>query len=169
LAVFLLSKDSEVANEKTDYWRAYTASLLFQHPDTQKKIGSSAEFVSQDLLDNVLVKLQSGEVKLHPESFGHLVKIFESAIILAAELKCQRACYEIESGIVPGVRYDKSRMRDVGGEADDEDDESSWIVTCVLSKGWIKRPFHGSSDGPVRICKARVLVTNHPELGDTEL
>jgi hypothetical protein len=49
-------------------------------------------------------------------------------------------------------------MEDIDGNADDEDGGQSFYVACVLSKGWVKRPYRGSKETQDRICKARVLV-----------
>jgi hypothetical protein len=77
------------------------------------------------------------------------------AQILASELKCQRGVYEMDCNIQAGDPYDDLRMEDATCA---EDVGEGAIVSVVLSKGWVKRPFRGAQNVGEIICKARVLV-----------
>jgi hypothetical protein len=72
-------------------------------------------------------------------------------------MKCQRGFFDIEDDVCAGVPFDERKMEEMGGIAYEEDG-GEYVVTCVLSKGWVKRPYRGSSEELGRICKARVLV-----------
>ena len=77
------------------------------------------------------------------------------AVLLAAELRCQRGAYEIEDNIKLGDPYDETRMDDVGFTVEACEKP---VVLCILSKGWVRRPFAGSDRVDSRVYKARVLV-----------
>jgi hypothetical protein len=77
------------------------------------------------------------------------------AVLLAAELRCQRGAYEIEDDIQLGEPYDEKRMDDVGFTVEAC---VTPVVLCILSKGWVRRPFAGSDIVDSRVYKARVLV-----------
>jgi hypothetical protein len=135
----------------------YTKSLIFQNPENKENL-EDVRPESSDLLEYL------GSVHLDtstpvPEQFKALQKSLVDARVLAAELGCQRgACYELDEDIKVGDPYDDERMTTATqtGEVDERDSQA--VVSCVIAKGWIKRPYAGSKEIKARICKARVLV-----------
>ena len=81
-------------------------------------------------------------------------------MVLAAELKCQRFAYGIDHNIVVGEPYDESRMDNIKF---DEDAYETPVISCILSKGLVRRPFAGSDEAYSRVYKARVLVEDARE------
>jgi hypothetical protein len=85
-------------------------------------------------------------------------KSLVNARILAAQMGCQRAVYQIDDDISIGNTYDDSRMTDAASMAESGE---GGVVCCILSKGWVKKLRVGSgaeTDMPFYICKAMVLV-----------
>lgn len=148
---------STTANEKAEYWRAYTASLLFQNPDTKEDLLKSAETLAKEVCRQLSRVIPPGTPELGEDYKKRLREISNTVTLFAAEMRCQRGYYEIEGEIRPGDLFDEKRMEDIGGIADDEDC-GPFYVTCILSRGWVRRPHRGSKEEQNRICKARVLV-----------
>jgi hypothetical protein len=79
--------------------------------------------------------------------------ILYDAELLAARLKCQRGVYEVDKSVQIGDRYDDEMMVDVKYT-----DFENPIVSCVISRGLVKRPYKCATQVLEVICKARVLV-----------
>jgi hypothetical protein len=62
----------------------------------------------------------------------------------------------MDDNIRMGDPYDDERMTNALHTGDEGDSQA--VVSCVIAKGWVKRPYAGSKDILGRICKARVLV-----------
>lgn len=131
--------------------------MLFQNPDTKEDLSKSAEVLTKEVCRQ-LSRVLPPETPEMSEGFKiRLQEISNTATLLAAEMRCQRGYYELERDIRPGDVFDEWRMEDIGGVADDEDG-GPFYVTCILSRGWVRRAYRGSKEEQNRICKARVLV-----------
>ncbi|KAF8247965.1 hypothetical protein K440DRAFT_643408 [Wilcoxina mikolae CBS 423.85] len=143
------------APEIVEYWRAYTKSLLFQHPRVGEFI-QDVSLLSSQLLSQLLA-VQDGQITVVQERFEELKEVLVDAKILAAELGCQRGFYQLDDEISVGDKYDDSRMMDAMCGMDVDEDVEGVVVSCILSKGWVKRAYMRANNGET-ICKAMVLV-----------
>jgi len=84
-----------------------------------------------------------------------LQDILHSVMYLAARLRCQRGVYEVDESVQLGDPYNDETMVDIK----DPDVEDHATVSCIISRGLVKRPYKGATDVEELICKARVLVT----------
>ncbi|KAF8538628.1 hypothetical protein BDD12DRAFT_884744 [Trichophaea hybrida] len=154
--------DTSSTLERAEYWRAYTASLLFQNTKVQK-ILQDVQKESDDLL-HILSNVQTTPSDLLPEYISDFQRILRNLRTLGAQLRCQRAVYEIDHSVTPGQPYDETRMDGVQvAELENVDHRKERAyVTCVLSNGIVKKKLEGLEKVETRICKARVLVTVAP-------
>lgn len=115
---------------------------------------------SDDLLD-VIFKVQTTPSKLPSEYVSELQRIIQNLRILGAQLKCQRAAYELDNSVTIGQEYDDSRMHGIQVAALEEMDpkKQKAYVTCILSRGIVKKKYKSSAEVEASICRARVLVT----------
>lgn len=145
--------DKSAQKEKREYWRAYTCSLLFQNKDVADSLLAVDAY--QAVLANFYELVQREKKELPESQSEALRERLRKVMHLAAELRCQRGAYEIDNNIQLGEPYDETRMDDVGFT---EDACETPIVLCILSKGFVRRPFAGSDRVDSRVYKARVLV-----------
>lgn len=108
-----------------------------------------------EALSSLYGSVQRDKIGLSESKAGALQQRLRKAMVLAAELKCQRGAYELDDNIMIGDPYDETRMDDVGFT---EDTCETPVVSCILSKGWVRRPFAGAERVDSRVYKARVLV-----------
>ncbi|KAF8541132.1 hypothetical protein BDD12DRAFT_830360 [Trichophaea hybrida] len=146
--------------DRSEFWRAYTVSMLFQFSGVQKSLAEGDEQSAQ--LVALLYGLQVDPVQLEDNFYDTLKEILHSARTLAAELKCQRAVYEVDHNIRVGDPYDDSTMVDVSYSTEIDDDEEErkkqMVVTGVIAKGVVKRPFPGSVEVEAQLARAKVKV-----------
>jgi hypothetical protein len=145
-------EDSSETSEKTTFWRAYSCSLLFQNPDYQETIRAldgqieDISLIVSHLLTDTRISLTKGSMKW-----------LEDIVVIAAELKCQRAVHEVDESVVLGSKYDDVAMDDVTDSIVD-DDPRTFVVTGIISRGLVRRRCSGSEEVMAYICKTRVLV-----------
>jgi len=154
--------DASPTLEKAEYWRAYTVSLLFQNPQIQKLL-QNVKQESDDLL-NILLDVQVAPYHLPPEYISELQRILRNLRMLRAQLRCQRAVYEVDHSVTVGEEYDESRMQGVQvAELENIDPkEETALVSCILSNGIVKKKYEASPEIEAWICRARVLIAVVP-------
>jgi len=81
---------------------------------------------------------------------------------LAAEMKCQRGKFELDTSVVVGALYDGDTMDDV--EFTHVEEGMQALVVAVLSRGWIRTPPREVGATKRHINKSRVLVKVVPDL-----
>jgi hypothetical protein len=140
--------------DRSEFWRAYTASMIFQVSGVKKSLAEGEDQVVT--LVALLYQLQSVSIEDH--SFSSLKSLLSSAKTLAAELKCQRPVYEVDHSICIGDPYDDTTMVDISFCDDEESEQRQMVVTGIIAKGVVKRPFPGSPDVDAQLAKARVKV-----------
>ncbi|KAA8907974.1 hypothetical protein FN846DRAFT_686322 [Sphaerosporella brunnea] len=145
--------DLSTTKERSSYWGAYTKSLLFQDPGAKDKLKNISRLAS-GLLNRLIDVQKTSKAIYYEDIYAKMEASLIDARFLAADLKCQRGYYEIDSAIRAGDPYDEQRMADVTCTVEAGE---SGTVSAILSKGWVKRPFRGAKVEAV-ICKARVLV-----------
>jgi len=118
---------------------------------------------SNDLL-NVLLEVQVTSDSLPTEYVSELQRILRNLRTLGAQLRCQRAVYEIDRSVTIGEEYDESRMDGVQvAELENIDPKKEKaVVTCILSNGIVKKKYENSAEIEARIYRARVLVAVAP-------
>ncbi|KAF8243916.1 hypothetical protein K440DRAFT_32096 [Wilcoxina mikolae CBS 423.85] len=146
--------------DRSEFWRAYTVSMLFQYSGVQQSLAEGEDqFVE---LVTLLYKLQVDPVELEDHFYATLKELLYSARTLAAELKCQRAVYEVDHNIRVGDPYDDESMVDVSYSTEFDDEEEAgrkqMVVTGVIVKGVVKRPWPGSPDVEAQLARAKVKV-----------
>ncbi|KAF8542986.1 hypothetical protein BDD12DRAFT_875504 [Trichophaea hybrida] len=153
--------DQSSCHEKSEFWRAYTISLLFQNPEVQHILGEVKDETRNILsyLNALLVE----PLQLDNQAYELLKDVARCARMLAAEFRCQRAFYEVDQSIKLRDPYDPNTMEDVRNSADvdvDEDEEflDQAIVSCIVAKRLVRRPFAGSMDVAAPLSKAKVLI-----------
>ncbi|KAF8247381.1 hypothetical protein K440DRAFT_661488 [Wilcoxina mikolae CBS 423.85] len=159
--------DKSDGNGRSEYWRAYTISLLFQNSVVRQGLGRDEEGPAH--LIALFYAVQTNPVQLEDKFYQTFKELLRSASELAAELRCQRGVYEVDQDIRIGDVYDDSKMTDVTFSTADLDDEEEntqkqAFVSCIIAKGVVRRPFPGSAEVEKQLSKARVLVRVH-ELG----
>jgi len=144
--------DATSTRERAEYWRAYTASLLFQNFEIKRMFEARAKDLSNKFMASILVNAAPME-----RYTMALFEIVHSAIVVGAQMRCQRGIYEIDNAVQLGVPYDSSKMinQDFTDENEEYGDNSR--VWCILSNGWVKRD-HRSSESRMQVCKARVFI-----------
>ncbi|CCX17461.1 Protein of unknown function [Pyronema omphalodes CBS 100304] len=85
------------------------------------------------------------------------MKWLEDIVVIAAELKCQRAVYEVDENVALGSKYDDVAMDDLTDSIVD-DDPRTFVVTAIVSRGLVRRRYSGSKDVMAYIFKTRVSV-----------
>jgi len=151
----LTQPDKSNTGEKTEYWKAYTKSLLFQNPTIVEDIHDVKPL--SDRLFERLYAMHDGQVFPVQDYRKRVQKSLVNARILAAQMGCQRNVYQIDDDVCVGSAYDDSRMMD--DKYTVEEDGEGTVVRCILSRGWVKRARVGDETAvPIYICKARVLV-----------
>jgi hypothetical protein len=131
----------------------YLVSLLFQNPGIQHNLREVKHEVQY--MSSHLYALQVDPPRLDELTYESLRDLACYARKLAAELKCQRAVYEVDQNIKLGDRYDPDTMEDVTYMVDVDDA----VVSCIIAKRLVRRPFPGSKDVTAQLSKAKVLVT----------
>ncbi|KAF8245039.1 hypothetical protein K440DRAFT_423899 [Wilcoxina mikolae CBS 423.85] len=154
--------DTSGTTERAEFWRVYTASLLYQNPQVQ------ARLKDVNTLSSNLCKLFS-TVQADPSSITALQTnsfhdCLHSVLDLAAQLRCQRGVYEVDESVQLKDRYDDERMVDIDNpDRKDSEDVDRAFVSGIVSKG-VVRSSVSSNEAQEMICKARVLVSiNIPE------
>ena len=145
--------DKSDQKERKEFWRAYTCSLLFQNSDIAGSILAGDGY--EPFLARLYELVQREKKELSESLSKALQDRLQKAVLLAAELRCQRGVYEIEDNIKPGDPYNETWMDDVGFTV--ETCETP-VVLCILSKGWVRKSFAGSDRVDSQVYKARVLV-----------
>lgn len=161
----LCIQDASKTADKAEFWKAYTTSLMYQNSEyMHHTLGDS--FIDWHVwrLQNHLwlVSTQNAfEIVPQADTFEKLKGFIRSVMVLAHDLQCQRGVYEFDHTVQLGDRYDESKMHDVKltDMEDFEKDGKVAIVSCILSKGWVRKVYSGSVDIDACICKARVTVT----------
>ncbi|KAI5807183.1 hypothetical protein EDC01DRAFT_638388 [Geopyxis carbonaria] len=163
---------ADITGLKVEYWRAYTAGLLSQHPDRPGDL----EAMTKDTTDHICQRLHTElDIEFQQNAQYHLHEIILSSVKLADDLRCQRAFYEPEN-ISRGQEWDPVCMDDVNGVVDEDDvdqdsgvgEASQWVVALVLSAGWVKRTHRGSPEVIERLCKSRVVLMDKNEKHENE-
>lgn len=149
-----IQADKSKTQEKAEYWRAYTKSLLFQNPQTKEGLTQVAQMATE--LIECLHSVQNEGV-FRPGYIGLVEDSIKSSMTLAAEIKCQRGAYELDSSVHLGDPFDETKMVNVIF-SDDYEVGTEAIVSGIVSNGWVRKSYAGSTDIEARICKARVVV-----------
>ena len=152
----LTSIDKSPHYDRSEFWRAYTISMLFQFSGVQKSLSEGEDQSSQ--LVTLLYGLQINPVQLEDNFYATLKELLHSARTLAAELKCQRAVYEVDHNIRVGDPYDEATMVDVSFSMEEREDKMM-VVTGIIAKGVAKRPFPGAAEVDAQLSRAKVKVT----------
>ena len=130
--------------------------LIQNKPKTEIGLSKFQADLSSGLI-NDLDSLQRTGIELNgqEENRVRIDEILKAATVLRAEMMCQKCSFYLTYAEV-GEVFDEKRMEDV--KMTDMDDLEKYgkvaIVSCVLSRGWVK------SEGMnlVWISKSRVLV-----------
>ena len=140
---------------KAEFWRAYAASLLYQHHGVQAAL-RDVQVLSEDLLA-LLRQVQTDPIVMSKRSLEALQNHLRSAVVLASQLKCQSQYYEIRNDVKLGDLYESAKMiyvKDLGLQ-----EMEDILVSCIVSKSVVKRAYDGADGVIAEICKARVLVS----------
>jgi hypothetical protein len=140
---------------KAEHWRVYTASLLYQHPGVQAAL-RNVQTLSEELLA-LFQQVQTDPYVMSQRSLDTLQNHLRSAIVLAAQLKCQNQYYEIREDVKLDDLYETANMVYIKNQGLQEMQDI--LVTCIISKSVVKRVYDGADDVITEICKARVLVS----------
>ncbi|KAF8544621.1 hypothetical protein BDD12DRAFT_481318 [Trichophaea hybrida] len=156
--------DKSEGNGRSEYWRAYTISLLFQNPSVRQGLGRDEKGPAH--LIALFYAVQTNPAELEDKFYLTFKELLHSASELAVELRCQRGVYEVDHDIRIGDVYDDSKMTDVTFSTADFDDEEEItqkqaFVSCIIAKGVVRRSFPGSTEVEKQLSKARVLVRVH--------
>ncbi|KAF8544619.1 hypothetical protein BDD12DRAFT_814954 [Trichophaea hybrida] len=138
--------------EKAEFWRAYTASLLFQNRQYEANLKDVSP-QSADLYE-IFGKVLRDSPSISRNYTILLQEILRSVMLLAARLRCQRGVYEVDESAQVGDRYNDETMIEIKNP----DIEDHATVSCIISRGLVKRSYKGATEVLELICKARVLV-----------
>jgi hypothetical protein len=152
--LYLNFLDPEDPHPKSEFWRAYTASLLYQHPGVQAAL-ENVNALSEELLA-LFRQVQTDPTDMSKPSLENLKKHLRFAIVLAAQFKCQSQFYDIYDDVKLGDPYKTAKMVYVKNLGLQE--TADILVTCIISKTVVKRAYDGAAKAITDICKARVLV-----------
>ncbi|KAF8533411.1 hypothetical protein BDD12DRAFT_491919 [Trichophaea hybrida] len=155
--------DTSGTSERAEFWRAYTASLLYQNLEV-KELLKDVDTITSDL--RVLFSKVQADLSSTVEShMNNLREYLHSAMDLAAQLRCQRGVYEVDDSVQLGDPYDDGRMIDLDNpDLKDSEDADHAFVSGIMSKGVVRKKFAGAKEVQEQICKARVLVfVNRPD------
>ena len=161
---FTLTADKTVDNSKThervDFWRSYTASLLFQTPQVHKRLVDTSDSVQAIELGRLLKKVLLRSPYGSSSVISSLQDIISSAMSLAAQLRCQRGVYDVDDGaIAVGRDFNDERMFCLNDPDFGQPDEASRApVRAIVSNAVVWRAFSGVGAMKEIISKARVLV-----------
>ncbi|KAA8895127.1 hypothetical protein FN846DRAFT_894443 [Sphaerosporella brunnea] len=154
--------DTPDTGEKATHWRAYTVSRIYQNPVYREKVLENVRNMAQQFVSTELERVLQNP-QFQENSLPALEQALLSIHVLAADLKCQKAVYEMDRTIRLGDLYDETTMEDVKFSSTLDEAGRPARVIAILSRGWVK--VH--SDGPEKIqehvCKTRVLVGIVPE------
>ena len=153
-----MDKDNSQNQIKAEYWRSYTASLLFQTPEAEELLNTAVS-MHKSMLLGYLADFQAIPTEVTARQDRVLEGLISTVIRVAQELRCQRKTYEVGQRLSLGDTYNGSSMIDLMFG-----DEPA-VVSCVVSNGIIRRPFSGSKKVEAQICKARVYVSVPDEGG----
>ena len=144
--------DTTSTKESAEYWRAYTASLIFQNLELKGVFEERAKDLSRKFMARIPVN--SAPMERYTMT---LFEIVHSAIIMSTQMSCQRSIYEIDNSVQLGAPYHSSKM--INQDFTDENEEygDNTRVRCILSNGWVRRD-HRSSETRMQVCKARVFI-----------
>jgi len=138
--------------EKVEYWRQYTATLLYQSQKVRNSWPEMANKAAVVFLAEVEGYMKDIDKSYSRDLLEELVEILEEAIALSARLKCLKV--SSDSDISPGDSFDASCMTEAINAEEDEYYEGNYVVSCVLSRGYAKL----SGQCIKWLCKTRVLV-----------
>ncbi|KAI5812786.1 hypothetical protein BZA77DRAFT_323317 [Pyronema omphalodes] len=140
---------------RTEFWRAYTASMIFQMPDTPATLDDCNEEINFIL--PALMQMATAFFSWDDNLIPAFVDIIRTATLLAAQLRCQRSVYEIDYYL--DSPYDETTMTSVDFDLDDEETEKRQaVITAVIARGIVKRPYAGSREIHAVISKPRVKI-----------
>ena len=180
----LTAPDKTPNRDRSEFWRAYTASMLFQSTQVQQSHPSIEEYEEQvQRLVTLLYWLQDNPPQIEEGSYNNLREIITKARNLTAQLRCQRgAVYEVDTSIKLGDAYDSTTMTDIlfladydDGGSDSGDDDAAdgdggdgsrrprrrkkeLLVTSIIANAIVKRPAPKSAKVDLYLSKARVTV-----------
>jgi hypothetical protein len=145
LYIYLTSLDTSGSSERAEFWRAYTASLLYQNHEVKERL-KDVDIISSDLCV-LFSKVQEGlplTVASHMNSFREYL---HCSMDLAAQLRCQRGVYEVDEIIKLADRYDDGRMVDLDNpDLKDSEDADRAFVSGIMSKGVVRKAFAGATE-----------------------
>jgi hypothetical protein len=148
--------DHSEDKNRTEFWRAYTASMLFQMSSTPEMLHECTQEV--DFILAILMQMATISFQLDDNSIAAFVATIRTARFLAAQLRCQRSVYEVENYYVHSP-YDETTMTNVDFDFDDEEMEKKQaVITAVIARGIVKRPYPGSNEIHAVISKPRVKI-----------
>jgi hypothetical protein len=107
------------------------------------------------------------EPQLEEKYYSAVEETLHSIHKLSAELHCQRGVYEVDESVRLGEIYDETKMSDAKFSEEEDTEGMQAHVKAILSKGWVKKPFPGTSQIDACICKAKVLVSLMPNKPST--
>ena len=180
----LTAPDETPNHDRSGFWRAYTASMLFQNTQLQQSQSSNEDYEEQvHRLVSLLYWLQEKPPHIEEAPYNNLREIIAKARSLTAQLRCQRgAVYEVDTSIKVGDVYDSTMMTDIrfmadyddggsdGGDGDAVDGDGGdgsrrprrrkkeLLVTSIIANAIVKRPAPKSAQVDVCLSKARVTV-----------
>ena len=146
--------------ERTKFWRAYTASMLFQNPVISTDLVKERNMHHLRRFAQIFGKerLQDSGFRLdpHPDADKRVQQIMLAAAVLYADIRCQRAAYGMDLSVAIGDVFDETRMDDIKMTDMEEIEQGGQVavVGCILSRGWVK----DSGGFKVIICKSRVMI-----------
>ncbi|CCX17469.1 Protein of unknown function [Pyronema omphalodes CBS 100304] len=156
----ILCGDRSNNKDRSEFWRAYTASMLFQMDSTTIMLNSCEE--DAQIILRLLTTMPTTPLDIDDDSYLAFVDILRNVRRLAAELRCQRSIYEVEQDIHVHQPYDDATMTDVqfsaGLDDDEEVEKRQAVITAVIAKGIVKRPYPGSKEVYAVISKPRVKI-----------
>jgi len=134
-------------------WLSQTCSLLFQDPEFQRCLTD----VTSLALDLVTVLCAAPRRPCFQEEYlGSIEDSLRSIKTVAAEMRCQRGSFMLDTSVTLGAPYDEKTMKDV--RFTDVEDGMQASVVAVLSRGWIRNPPKEVGGVARHICKTRVVV-----------
>ncbi|TGZ83546.1 hypothetical protein EX30DRAFT_368891 [Ascodesmis nigricans] len=140
--------DSTENKGRTEFYRSFIHSMIFQNPDVQRGISQQANAMTEHL--KALMRTMGG--RRHPQVVDKLesLEICEKLrdvvhrfAILITEMRCQKPTYGFDHSITPGDMYDPLAMKDITNTVDPGED---MVVSAIISRGIVRKASRVSFD-----------------------
>ncbi|KAL7267120.1 hypothetical protein RUND412_010306 [Rhizina undulata] len=144
----------------TQEWRVYNIMRLRNAPQIKHHRESRIDQIVDMTLSILSSVVEPRDDKISPAARRQKLRlIVSSAAELATELKTQKAVFEIDQSVEPDVAYDPEAMSEIQFKEEPEELQARRaMVSCVISRGWIKKGGGGNMDDWCRICLGMVKV-----------